>query len=59
VTVGIILVIAFSIYRYILVGSNPALWPILYIYGSSFAFFLGHYFLSKKFKFAANLFSAV
>jgi hypothetical protein len=49
-----------SLYKLIINnGHNPNFYTVIYMYGSSFIFMLVHYYLSKKFKWAAAIFSAV
>jgi hypothetical protein len=60
VAVGVVLVVGFSLYNLIVSkNNNPRFYPILYTYGASFTFVVIHYFLARKYKLAANLFSAV
>jgi hypothetical protein len=49
-----------SLYKLIInSGKNPNLFTVLYMYGSSFIFMVVHYYLTKKYKWAAVIFSAV
>ena len=58
--VGVVLVVGFSFYNLIASkNNNTRFYPILYTYAASFTFLVLHYFLAKKYKLAANYFSAV
>ena len=57
---GVFVIIAVSLYKLIINnGQNPNFYTVIYMYGSSFIFMLVHYYLTKKFKWAAVIFSPV
>lgn len=57
---GVFVIIAMSLYKLIINdGKNPNFYTVVYMYGSSFIFMLVHYYLTRKYKWAAMIFSAV
>lgn len=57
---GVLVIFSMSLYKLIINdGKNPNFYTLLYMYGSSFILMLIHYYLTRKYKWAANIFSAV